>query len=29
VNPPAPLVLAALAVWVAGLLVSTWTELFD
>jgi hypothetical protein len=29
VNPPAPLVLAALAVWVAGLLVSTWTELLD
>jgi hypothetical protein len=29
VNPPAPLLLTALAVWVAGLLVSTWTELLD
>jgi hypothetical protein len=29
VNPPAPLVLAALAVWVAGLLVSDWMELVD
>jgi hypothetical protein len=28
-NPPAPLVLAALAVWVAGRLVSDWMELVD
>jgi hypothetical protein len=29
VNPPVPLVLAALAVWLAGLLVSDWMEQLD
>jgi hypothetical protein len=29
VNPPAPLVPAALALWIGGTMVSDWLELLD